>query len=303
MVSNRIWAPSPAAPRRHPDARRVLTHLKMRANKNPSRSVQGSSSQRQVGAAGWLAFLEWLAPLTVFLIAWELTARASDLPPFILPSVLAVWGRFLRAAGDGSLLFHTVVTFAEIALGLLIGSAAATLIGYRVARSPRLERLLSPYLVASQAIPMVALAPLLVIWLGPGMAAKVLICALTVFFPILVNTIVGVRAVPAALHDLMSSLHATRWQILKYLEVPAALPVFLGGLRIGATLSVIGAVVGELVGADRGLGFLVNVGRGQYDTALVFVAILMLIAMALALYGVVTWIARRALVWQEPYEH
>jgi NitT/TauT family transport system permease protein len=162
-----------------------------------------------------------------------------------------------------------------------------------------LERLLSPYLVASQAIPMVALAPLLVIWLGPGLTAKVLVCALTVFFPILVNTIVGVRAVPASLHDLMRSLHATRWQTLRHLEIPAALPVFLGGLRIGATLSVIGAVVGELVGADRGLGFLVNVGRGQYDTALVFVSILTLIGMALALYGAVSWIERRALVWQK----
>jgi NitT/TauT family transport system permease protein len=131
------------------------------------------------------------------------------------------------------------------------------------------------------------------------MFSKVLICAMIVFFPVLVNTIVGVRAVPAALHDLMQSLHASRAQTLVKLEIPAALPVFLGGLRIGATLSVIGAVVGELVGADRGLGFLINVGRGQYDTALVFVAVFVLIALALCLYGVVAWLEGRALRWQE----
>jgi NitT/TauT family transport system permease protein len=158
---------------------------------------------------------------------------------------------------------------------------------------------LSPYLVASQAVPLVAIAPLLVIWFGPGMFSKVLICALIVFFPVLVNTVVGVRAVPPALHDLMLSLHARRGQILTKLEIPAALPVFLGGLRIGATLSVIGAVVGELVGSDSGLGFLINVGRGQYDTALVFVAVFMLIVMALFLYGLVAWLETRALFWQE----
>ncbi|MFN3742823.1 MAG: ABC transporter permease, partial [Anaerolineales bacterium] len=146
--------------------------------------------------------------------------------------------------------------------------------------------------VASQAVPMVAVAPLLVIWFGPGMISKVLICALIVFFPILINTIVGIRGVPRSLYDLMYALHATRWQILRYLEIPAALPVFLGGLRIGATLSVIGAVVGELVGADRGLGFLINVGRGQYDTALVFVSIFMLVFLALTLYGLVMFLER-----------
>jgi NitT/TauT family transport system permease protein len=133
-----------------------------------------------------------------------------------------------------------------------------------LARFRTLESLLSPYLVASQAIPLVAIAPLLVIWFGPRhLASKILICSLIVFFPVLINTIVGLRAVPDNLRDLMHSMRATPLQILRHLEIPAALPVFLGGLRIGATLSVIGAVVGEFVGADRGLGFLINVGRGQ----------------------------------------
>ena len=239
------------------------------------------------------------ASLLAGLFAWWLVARMAKLPAFILPSPSGVWRRFLIALADGTLALNAAATLEEILLGLALGVGLATILGYLVARSRSLERVLSPYLVASQAVPLVAIAPLLVIWFGPGMFSKVLICAMIVFFPVLVNTIVGVRAVPAALHDLMHSLHASRAQTLVKLEIPAALPVFLGGLRIGATLSVIGAVVGELVGADRGLGFLINVGRGQYDTALVFVAVFVLIAMALCLYGIVAWMESRALRWQE----
>lgn len=240
-----------------------------------------------------------LISLAAFLLGWHILARLSDLPSFILPSPADVWSRFVRALADGSLAANTAVTFGEVLAGLFVGSLFATVIGYLIAKSRLLDDLLSPFLVASQAVPLVAIAPLLIIWFGPGAFSKVLICSLIVFFPVLVNTVVGVRAVPAALHDLMRSLRATRSQILLKLELPAALPILLGGLRIGATLSVIGAVVGELVGADRGLGFLVNVGRGQYDTALVFVAVFALIAMALVLYGIVSLVEKRLLIWQE----
>ena len=243
----------------------------------------------------WLGLISLIAGL----IAWYITARFSGLPAFILPSPFQVWQRFLLSLTDGELAQNTVVTLTEILLGLLWGSVFAVVLGYLLAKSRTLEQVVSPYLVASQAVPLVAIAPLLVIWFGPGMFSKVLICALIVFFPVLVNTIVGLRAVPTALYDLMHSLRALRGQILMQLEIPAALPIFLGGLRIGATLSVIGAVVGELVGADRGLGVLINVGRGTYDTPMVFVAVFTLIALALSLYGIVAWIERRLLAWQQ----
>jgi NitT/TauT family transport system permease protein len=178
-----------------------------------------------------------------------------------------------------------------------VGLALA--LGYLLAKSITFERVLSPYIIASQAIPIVAIAPLLVIWFGPGMLSKILICALIVFFPVLVNTIVGLRSVPEELQELMRSLRSTRWQMIRYLEIPSTLPVFLGGLRIGATLSVIGAVVGEFAGSDRGLGFLISVGRGSYDTALVFVAVFTLIVMALALYGIVLLLEARLLSWRQ----
>ncbi len=246
-------------------------------------------------------YLYLTAPVSIAaaLLLWWLVTRLSGLPAFILPSPWQVVVRFWKALADGSLISNTLVTLTEVLLGLLFGTVAAVALGYAIAKSRLFERLVAPYLVATQAIPIVAIAPLLVIWFGPGIFSKVLICALIVFFPVLVNTVVGVRAVPRPLHDLMGSLYATPAQTLRYLELPAALPILLGGLRIGATLSVIGAVVGELIGADRGLGFLINVARGQYDTALVFVAVFMLIGMALVLYGAVTLVEKRFLSWQE----
>ena len=237
--------------------------------------------------------------IVLVLIIWEIVTRLGDFPSFILPSPGLVWVRFWQVVSSGTLIQNTLYTLYEVLVGLAIGILFATLIGYILARSPVIERILSPYIVASQSVPIVAIAPLLVIWFGPGILSKVLICALIVFFPVLINTIVGVRSVPKDLRDLMRSLKATRWQTISMLEVPAALPVFLGGLRIGATLSVIGAVVGEFVGADRGLGFLINVARGQYDTALVFVAIIILVLMALSMYGVVILLEARLLKWRD----
>lgn len=243
-----------------------------------------------------------LISLTGMLLLWQVVVWVTDLPAFVLPSPGDVARRFVQILSDGSLLRHLAVTLVEVLLGLGVGLVAATLSGYILAKSRLIERLLAPYIVASQSVPMVAIAPLLVIWLGPGLLSKVLIAALIVFFPVLINTIVGVRAVPEDLYALMHSLQATRGQILRQLEVPAAMPVFLGGLRVGATLAVIGAVVGEFVGADRGLGFLINVGRGMYDTALVFVAVFVLIAMALVLYGLVVALENRLLAWQRRAE-
>lgn len=246
-------------------------------------------------------YRRWLlvGSLVLVLGLWTLVIRLGDLPAFILPSPGRVAARLWQALRYGTLFYHAGVTLLEVLLGLLAGSLVATVLGYALARSRLVEQLVSPYLVASQAIPVVAVAPLLVIWFGSGMFSKVLVCALIVFFPILINTLVGLQAVPENLHDLMRAMRATPWQTLRYLELPAALPVILGGLRVGATLSVTGAVVGEFIGADRGLGFLINVGRGQYDTALVFVTIFALVVMALSLYGLVILAEKRLLRWRQ----
>jgi NitT/TauT family transport system permease protein len=230
---------------------------------------------------------EWLILTSALLVLgiWQAVVYWGNLPAFVLPSPAAVWTEFIAISKNGSLLFNTWVTLKEVIAGLFAGSCLAIVIGYFLARSSSLEKLVSPILVAGQAVPTIAIAPILIIWFGSGISSKVLICALTVFFPILVNTIIGFRAVPEKLRDLMKSMHASNWQIFRLLELPASLPILLAGLRIGATLSVIGAVVGEFVGSDQGLGFLINLGRGQYEMALVFVAIFTLMLLALCLYG------------------
>jgi NitT/TauT family transport system permease protein len=240
-----------------------------------------------------------LLSLVMGLILWQLFTTYSDIPSFIFPTPSEVWNRLITVIENGSLLYHTLVTLQEVIVGLALGLTAAIITGYFLAKSRLVERVLSPYIVASQSIPIVAIAPLLVIWLGPGLLSKILTSALIVFFPVLVNTIVGLRSVPRELYDLMKSLQASAWQRIYKLEIPAAMPVFLGGLRIGATLAVIGAVVGEFVGADKGLGFLVNVGRGLYDTALVFVAVFTLVLLALGLYGSVVFLENHLLSWQK----
>ena len=236
--------------------------------------------------------------LVIFLLLWSLVVKLGQYPTFILPGPGQVYDRLLVTLADGTLWKHSETTLLEMFAGLALGVSVAICLGYVLAKFPLLERLLSPYIVASESIPIVALAPLLVIWFGFGELSKTLICALIVFFPVLVTTIVGIRSVEKDLRDLMRSLQASRWQTFAMLEVPAALPVLLGGLKMAVTLSVIGAVVGEFVGADRGLGALINIGRGLMDTPLMFVALFTLVAIALTLYGIVAVIEHRVLAWQ-----
>jgi NitT/TauT family transport system permease protein len=234
----------------------------------------------------------------LLLALWQVVVLLRIYPPFIIPAPADVAARFGQVLADGRLLLHTSTTLSAVLAGLVIGAGAGLALGYVLARSGLLDSLLSPVIVSLQSTPVVAYAPLLVIWFGSGLTSKVVTSALIVFFPILLNTIVGVRGVPQPFYDLMRVHRATRWQIFAKLEVPAAMPMLLGGLKIGATLAVIGAVVGEFVSANAGLGFLINLARSQYDTPLVFVAVFTLAALARLLYALVALLERRLLHWQ-----
>ena len=253
-----------------------------------------SSQQRRHKQGAFIS----LITLVLALSLWQLLVLLLKLPEFILPSPAAVAAKFIQSFSSGQWWRHTSFTLLEVALGLVIGTLLALVLGYLLYQSPLAEKLLSPFLVSTQAVPIVAIAPLLVIWFGPGSLSKVLVCALTLFFPVLVNTVVGVRSVDVELRELLRSLEATPAQVVRYLELPAALPVLFGGLKVGATLSVIGAVVSEFVSSDRGLGFLVNLARGLFDTPLMFVALFTLMAMALGLYGCVSLIESLVLRWR-----
>lgn len=272
-----------------------ITQQSKSSTRSPAESRLEQPARRKFRASQLVPLLTF----GIFLLAWEAFVRLGDYPAFILPSPGLVLRKLITVATNGTLWYHAGITLIEVLGGLAFGVTAATVLGYTIARSVTIERAIAPYLIASQAIPIIAIAPLLVIWFGTGLISKILISALIVFFPILVNTIAGVRGVPCELHELMRSLNATPWQTFTKLEVPAALPVLLAGLKVGATLSVIGAVVGEFAGARAGLGVMINIADGQYDTARMFVGVLALVVMALALYGCVALLEQRVLKWRK----
>lgn len=226
--------------------------------------------------------------LLAFVAIWAAAARLSGLPEFILPRPSTVWGRFVEALTGGIVLSNLLVTAKESLLGFACGSSAAIFFGYLLAKEKALERLLSPYIVAMQAIPIVALAPLLIIWFGFGVRTKVLISALIIFFPILVNSVIGIRSADGEIMELMTSLDAGAMKTFFKFELPSALPVIFGGLKVGITYSVIGSVIGEFLGAAEGLGALVNMARASFDTPLVFVSIILLGMMGIFFYLVVS---------------
>ena len=189
---------------------------------------------------------------------------------------------------------HTLTTLSEIAMGFTIGAVVALLTGYLLARSRLAERLLSPYLVAAQATPVLALAPLIALWFGNGAIGKVIICSLIVFFPVAVATMVGIRQVDVSLLELGRSLRATRLQVIAKLEIPAALPAIFGGLRVGITLAVIGAIIGEWSGGESGLGVLINLARASlFDIPLLFATLLTIAIIGVALYLAVLTVEHR----------
>ncbi|MFW5942659.1 MAG: ABC transporter permease [Chloroflexota bacterium] len=257
----------------------------------------GRQMQRERPLPIWLTTL---ASFLLLLLGWQALTLLGGYDHFILPGPLDVWQQFNTVATDGRLVRHALITVSEVIPGLLLGFLVATPLGYLLAKSPLAERLLSPYLIASQAIPVIAVAPLLTIWVRSTYWSRVLVAVLVVFFPILINVIAGLRSVPPELYQLMHSLRATRWQLFTRLEVPAALPILLAGLKVGATLSVIGALVGEFVQPkSQGLGYLLITARYQFKTDLVFVVLVTLAAIALALYGAVALLERHFLRWRE----
>jgi NitT/TauT family transport system permease protein len=239
-----------------------------------------------------------LVSLAAFLALWKGVTVIGGYPVYILPPPEAVAERAAEAMASGLLWRHTSLTLLEIVLGFAIGASAALLVGIALGKSIVVERVLSPYIVAAQAVPILALAPLLDIWFGGGFLARVVVCALIVFFPIAIATMVGIRSADPLLDEMLRSLGARAGQRTRLLEIPSALPVIFGGLRVGVTLAVIGAVVAEWASAGGvGLGVLINIAnQGLFDTPLMFVALATLAVLGLTFYGLVVLLERRLVV-------
>jgi len=247
----------------------------------------------------------WLLPglvLVLLLGAWELAARweviadALGIEPFLVPAPSDV-GDSLWS--DRQLLLDNAwVTVQEVLAGFAIAAVAGFGFALVLHLSDTMRRALYPLLVASQTVPVIAIAPILVVWLGFGIGPKLAIIALVCFFPITVNALDGLRSVDPELPRMMRTLDASRGQILRRVEIPSALPFLLSGAKIAAVVSVIGAVFGEWSGADEGLGHLILVAQGQVQTARVFAAVFVLSALALVLFGGLALIERRVAWWR-----
>jgi NitT/TauT family transport system permease protein len=234
------------------------------------------------------------AAAVIFVVVWQLIVVVGDYQSFILPGPLLVAERFVSGWTEGIFWPHFATTLTEVVLGLLLGSTAGILTGILLARSRLAARMLSPYIVAAQATPILALAPLIALWFGTGLSSRMLICALICFFPISVGTMVGIRSVDPRLVEMGRSLRATRWQRLSRIEVPSALPQIMGSLRVGVTLAVVGAIVAEWAGGDRGLGVLINLARGSmFDIPLMFATLFTIALLGVVLYLIVVAVERR----------
>ena len=236
-----------------------------------------------------------VALLLLFLLLWQWGPGLLGMPEFVMPKLSRVAQEGLVMWQTGGLLQHTLITAFEIVVGFALGALLGVAIGVSLGLSPSAEAMLSPYILALQIAPKVAFAPLFVMWLGYTIYPKILIAILIVFFPVMINVLSAIRTVDPDMINLVRTMSASRWQIFRLVEFPSAMAALFSGLRIASTLAVIGVTVGELVGGNQGLGFLLVDAEGQGNTAGVFVAIVMLTLIGVLAYGAVVWAEKRVL--------
>jgi putative hydroxymethylpyrimidine transport system permease protein len=242
--------------------------------------------------------MSWALPLLLLSLgagAWESLARLGSIQNYLLPAPSEIAQSLVD---DRHLLFSDAwVTAQEVFLGLALALALGVLIAVLLHLSPLLRRTVYPIVVASQAVPIIVIAPILVIWFGFGIVPKLIVIALICFFPVAVNTLDGLASVDESQVKMMRTLNASRADVLRHLELPSSLPYLFSGAKVAVAVAVIGAVFGELVGADAGLGHAIQVGTAELLTARVFAAVFLLSAMAIALFGLVALVERWAVPW------
>jgi len=236
-----------------------------------------------------------LLSFAIVFVAWELTVRLFALPEYLLPGPEPVF--VALAQNMRTLAAQSLWTAGTVLAGFLVAAAVAVPLAMLIVISPVLERLLYPPMVATQSIPKIALAPLFIVWFGFGVAPKVAVAFLIAFFPIVIDTIVGLRSIDPAMIQLARSMGAPPRRIFLKLRLPHALPMIFGGLKVASALAVVGALTGEFVGSDRGLGYLLVQASGNLNTALLFATLVILSAMAMAFFYLVEMLERIAIPW------
>ncbi|MGH6943822.1 MAG: ABC transporter permease [Geminicoccaceae bacterium] len=242
-------------------------------------------------------FVVRLLLLVLSLLVWEALVRVFAVPSFILPAPSSIAVALYRGFASGLYPYHIWVTLSETLLGFALAATVAFVFGTIIALSRPVEYFLYPYIVMFQSMPKVALAPLVVIWFGLGIASKTVNAALVAFFPLMVNTIAGLRAADEDRIELMRSLGASRMQIFRMLRLPSALPFLMAGLEVAMVFALTGSIVAEFVGAVAGLGSLIQSMNFTLDVAGQFSVLLILSLLGLALNRTILWIRRRVLFW------
>lgn len=246
--------------------------------------------------------LPWITTpllLVILLVVWHTYVKAYGVSAFILPAPSAVWDSWMDMLSSSRAWRHTwltvYVTLVGFAWALVIGVGLGVLLG----RTRWLELTLNPFIVATQVIPKVALLPLFVVWFGFGNTSKIIVAAILAFFPILTNTVLGVKSVDAGHRDVMTSLNATRWQIFRRLELPSSLPYILTGMEIGIVLAIIGAIVGEYLGGNAGLGFMLVSKMNGYETDGLFAVIIQMTLLGFFFYFATGALRRFLIPWHQ----
>ncbi|MYB65770.1 ABC transporter permease [Candidatus Poribacteria bacterium] len=245
-------------------------------------------------------FLKYVLPVLIFLgilFIWELIVFLRDIPRYILPAPSRIIVTLFVERVQ--LLHHSFVTFQEMLYGFLLAICFGIPLAILMFEFPILERAFYPYVIGSQTVPVFAIAPLLGVWFGLGIASKVIMAAIIVFFAIVLNTLDGLKSTDPDIISLFRIHRATRWQILWKVRIPAALPFIFSGAKIGISISTIGAIIGELVGANAGLGHLMLLANSQLQVSLVFAAILCLTALGLGLFAFMTLLEKIAMPWRK----
>ena len=247
----------------------------------------------------WRSARQHLIMMTIIFGSWELLVYLLEIPSIVLPPPTEILESLIEQLSTPRFYRHIWVTLSEILGGFVLGTMFGLCLGTIIGLSPLMYRLLYPYIVALESMPKVAIAPIIVVWAGYGIESKIIITALIAFFPLLANTVAGLRSAPRDQVDMLTAFTASRWQIFRMTRLPSALPPIFTGLNIAIVLSVIGAIVGEFVGAREGLGYLILQNNFNFNIAGTFSALIVLSVIGITLHWIVQRIQARVVFWTQ----
>lgn len=234
----------------------------------------------------------------ILLIVWELYIRIFQVPNYLLPGPADLFLSMVKLFTAGGVMKHIAVTMEEILVGTTIGIAIGLVLGYIMAKIRFIERLVMPFVIIVQTAPKISLAPLFILWMGLGIESKAALVILVVSFPIMINEVSAIRSIEDNVYNLMKVLKASRWQVFRHIELPYSVEMMLSGIKLALTQAMTGAVIGEMIGAKAGLGYLLTLGSETYDIKMILNAVILLSIIGLALYLVSEFIERKALYWK-----